>query len=716
MKQILQNLGNGDTELAEVPVPLCRPGHVLIQTRASVVSIGTERMLVEFGKANFLEKARQQPDKVRQVLEKVRTDGIGPTMTAVRSKLDQPLPLGYCNAGVVLEVGAGVSGLQAGDRVVSNGPHAQVVVVPENLVAKIPDGPTPVSDEAAAFTVLAAIGLQGIRLAQPTLGETFVVTGLGLIGLLTVQLLKAHGCKVIGIDVDAKKCELARRFGAESVDLSAGEDPVAKAMALTQGRGVDGVILAASTKSSEPVHQAALMCRKRGRIVLIGVTGLELSRADFYEKELTFQVSCSYGPGRYDALYEQKGYDYPFGLVRWTEQRNFEAVLAMLAEGRLDIDPLISHRFELAEAETAYQQVAGGNGALGVVLRYPEVSTDELVKRSVPLQAAAPASATGHAPRIGLIGAGNYTGQVLLPAIQASGAQLQVIASAGGVTGVHHGRKHGFAEATTDTRSLFGRSDVDAVVIATRHDTHAQFLREALEGGKHAFVEKPLAITEDQLADVQATYRSLERSLVVGVGFNRRFAPHVVKMKALLRGVAEPKTFVMTVNAGAIPLDHWTQDPGVGGGRIIGEACHFIDLLRFLAGAPIAEVQASILGGTAPLAAREDKMTLTLTFADGSHGTVHYFANGHKAFPKERLEVFAGGKILALDNFKTLTGYGWSGFTKMGLWNQDKGHKACMAAWVDAVRHGKPAPIPFDELLEVTRASFRAVEAARQAT
>jgi len=715
MKQILQSLKDGTTQVAEIPTPRASRGQLLIRTTRTLVSAGTERMLVDFGKAGLIDKARQQPDKVRMVLDKIRTDGLGPTLDAVRNKLDQPLPMGYCNVGVVDETGAGVSGFAVDDRVASNGKHAEFVSLPVNLCARVPDG---VSDDEAAFTVLGAIALQGIRLVQPTLGEAVVVTGLGLIGLVTVQLLRAHGCRVLGLDFDAGKLELARRMGAEVVDLRAGGDPVAAATEFSRGRGVDAVIITASTKSNEPVHQAALMCRKRGRIVLVGVTGLELSRADFFEKELTFQVSCSYGPGRYDPNYEDKGQDYPVGFVRWTEQRNFEAVLDMMAEGRLDVKPLISHRFAIDQAEAAYAVVGGAEPSLGILLTYPgaEASAAEVQRlraRTVALPAAAahdggraPAG-RGAVPGISVIGAGNYAGAVLVPAFKAAGARFRQIASSGGVTSVHLGRKFAFEQATTDTASLLADATADAVVVATRHDTHAEYVLRALAAGKHVFVEKPLALRLDDLQRIEAACAAAPGRLVM-VGFNRRFAPQVQRIKALLAGATGPKAFMMTVNAGAIPANHWAQDREVGGGRLVGEGCHFVDLLRFLAGAPIVGHEVAAMDTPT-----RDSVTVTLRFADGSLGTIVYLANGSKAFPKERLEVFAAGRVLQLDNFRRLVGYGWPGFSKMNLWRQDKGQAACAKAFVDAVRTGGPSPIPVEELLEVGRVSIEIEEAVR---
>ena len=699
MKQILQSLKTGAVSLADIPCPAPGRGQLLIRTTRTLVSSGTERMLVDFGKAGWIDKARQQPDKVRMVLEKIRTDGLMPTIEAVMNKLDQPIALGYCNVGTVVAVGAGVTGFEVGDRVASNGKHAEWVAVPAILCAKVPDG---VGDEEAAFTVLGAIALQGIRLVQPTLGEAVVVTGLGLIGLVTVQLLRAQGCRVLGLDFDPAKLELARRFGAEVVDLSAGADPVAAAMAFSRGRGADAVIITAATKSNEPMHQAARMSRKRGRIVLVGVVGLELSRADFFEKELTFQVSCSYGPGRYDPAYEDKGNDYPVGFVRWTEQRNFEAVLDMLADRRLDAQALVSHRFELSRVEEAYALVAGAGPALGIVLEYPADPQAAPPARTVALGAQpAPAAkpAAGEAS-VGFIGAGNYAGAVLIPAFHATGARLRTLASAGGVSSVHSGRKFGFEQATTDTEALLRDEATNIVVVSTRHDSHARYVLAARAQGKHVFVEKPLCLTRDELQQIEQAWAGADAPLLM-VGFNRRFAPQVQRMQTLLAGAPGPKAFVMTVNAGAIPANHWTQDREIGGGRLIGEGCHFIDLLRFLAASPIERSDVQVMGD-----ATRDSLTITLGFADGSIGTVHYLANGVKSFPKERLEVFAAGRVLQLDNFRRLTGFGWPGFAKMNLWRQDKGQNACAAAFVQAVREGRPSPVPLAELLEVARVSI----------
>lgn len=711
MRQLLQDMAKGHTTIEDAPMPTGGARSLLIATSKTLVSAGTERMLVEFGRASYIQKARQQPEKVRMVMDKVRSDGLMTTVEAVRSKLEQLIQLGYCNVGVVSSAGPSVAGFRPGDRVVSNGPHADIVRVSQNLCARVPDN---VDDESAAFTVVASIGLQGVRLAQPTLGESFVVTGVGLIGLLTVQILRANGCRVLAIDFDEAKLALARSFGADSCNPGKGEDPVEAGMAFSRGVGVDGVIITASTSSSDPVVQAARMCRKRGRIVLVGVTGLELNRADFYEKELSFQVSCSYGPGRYDPLYEDKGQDYPIGFVRWTEQRNFEAILDMLSGGQMDVRPLITHRFEFEDAPAAYDSLTADRSALGILLNY----SSDLASREVRTVSLSPKPKFDPAkPVVGFVGAGNYASRMLIPAFKAAGAQLHTIVTSGGINGVVHGSKAGFADASTDLAGMLADPAINTVAIVTRHDTHASFVTNALENGKHVFVEKPLAITADELAGVEEAYaatRNLEGAPHLMVGFNRRFAPQVAKMKSLLDTVAAPKSFIMTMNAGAIPASHWTQDQLAGGGRIIGEACHLIDLMRFLAGSPIVSVQARRMGDAPGVEITEDKAAITLGFEDGSFGTILYLANGSASFPKERIEVFAAGRVLQLDNFRKLKAYGWPGFRRMNLWKQDKGHSVCAARFLEAVAKGQPTPIPADEIFEVSRVAIEAAELLRR--
>jgi predicted dehydrogenase/threonine dehydrogenase-like Zn-dependent dehydrogenase len=702
MKQVLQHLRSGETEVADVPAPLVRPGHLLIQTARSLISAGTERSLVEFGKSSYLAKARSQPDKVKQVLEKIKTDGLLPTLEAVFNKLDEPLPLGYCNAGVVLEVGAGVTGFAPGDRVISNGAHAELVCIPQNLCAKAPDG---VSHDQAAFAVLASVGLQGIRLLQPTLGERFVVYGLGLIGLISVQLLRAHGCEVLGVDVHPDRLRLAEASGAVVVNAAGGADPVVVAGAWAGGKGVDGVLITASAKTDDIVHQAAQMCRRRGRIVLVGVVGLNLMRADFYEKELSFQVSCSYGPGRYDEKYEQAGHDYPVGFVRWTEQRNFEAILGALATGRLNVDALITHRFPIARAADAYQVITSDPNGMAVLLEYPAE-----VERAPRVQIAQPAAAPTGRVTAGVIGAGIFSKFYLTPLIVKAGARLKYVADLNSAAAQHLAHKHGGEQAVTDYQLILADPEVNVVLIAVGHNLHARFVCEGLAAGKHVYVEKPLAMNAEELERVTAALQKAPgRQLMVG--FNRRFAPHIVRLRQLLAGRGEPLCLNMTANAGYLPPDHWTQDPVRGGGRIIGEACHFMDLLAFLAGAPITAVSAMMVGRGPAI--REDKMSIAMSFGDGSVGTVNYFSNGSKRYPKETLEVFSDGRVLRLDNFRRLVGYGVRGFTQMKSMRQNKGHEPEFAAFVERLGAGGPPLITFDELRNVTLASFAAVESAR---
>ncbi len=702
MKQVLQNLSNGETSFVDVPSPKSMKGHINIQTSKSLVSVGTERMLVDFGKAGWIDKARSQPDKVKMVLDKVKTDGVSATYNAVKSKLDQPLPLGYCNVGKVLD--GTDTGFEKGARVVSNGHHAEVVRVPRNLVASIPDE---VDDETAAFTVLGAIAMQGIRLVNPTVGETVVVTGLGLIGLLTVQILKANGCRVLGVDFDSAKCELARQFGAEVVDLSKEQDPIIMAEAYSRGRGVDAVIITASSKSNDIVHQAATMCRKRGRIVLVGVVGLELSRADFYEKELTFQVSCSYGPGRYDEDYEDKGMDYPLGFVRWTEQRNFEAVLDLMASGSIDIKPLITHRFKIDDAVAAYEKL-DDRSSLGILLDYQETTGESLAENTVKLSEKS--SSLAQKGNVAFIGGGNYASRVLIPAFKRAGANLTALVTSGGMSAVHHGKKHGFLKASTDIEQALDDA-VDSVVIATQHNLHASQTVKALEMGKHVFVEKPLALTHDEIDKIEASQE--ESKCMLMVGYNRRFSPHIQKIKSLLDVKPSPKTFIMTINAGEIPKDHWTQDVEIGGGRVIGEACHYIDLMRFLAGSKIKSFNAVKMGENAFVEITEDKALISLIFEDGSIGSIHYFANGGKSFPKERIEIFCDNAVLQLDDFRKLRGFGWKGFNKMNLWSQDKGQENCVNAFMKSVWAGGRGPIPQNEIFEVARVSVDIAELLR---
>jgi len=652
-------------------------------------------MLVEFGKSNLLLKVRQQPDKMWQVLDKARTDGLLTTLDAVLNKLDQPLPLGYCNVGTVIAVGDLVQGFKVGDRVASNGPHAELVAVPQLLCALIPDD---VSDEAAAFTVLASIGLQGIRLALPTLGETFLVSGLGLIGLLTAQLLKTQGCRVLGVDTDPAKCTLASSLGIEALDLDNHPEPLSWILQHSSGIGVDGVLITAATTSSEPLHLAAQACRQRGRIVLVGVTGLELRRDLFYKKELTFQVSCSYGPGRYDPSYENHGHDYPLGFVRWTQQRNFQAVLQAISSGNLCTEQLVSHRFPFEHAPEAYEILTGTAPSFGILLQYSGVVDTAQRTIQLPPQTIDESFAAVAKPLVSVIGSGNYASRTLLPAFHKAGARFHTLAAPNGLGPSLFGQKHRFIQASTDIAATICDPQVHALVIATRHDSHATLVQKSLAAGKHVFVEKPLCLTTSELDSIESALDQSSSQLMVG--FNRRFSPLLKELREQLHCLPGPRAFVYSCNAGAIPPDHWTQDPACGGGRLLGEVCHFVDLLRHLAGCSIEQLQLITASDTKPC---PDTLSLNLRFVDGSIGTVHYFSNGSKAFPKERLEVFASGRILRLDNYRKLQAWGIPRFRTRRLLVQDKGQQACCKAFLEAITSGGPAPIPAVELLEVQR-------------
>lgn len=702
MQQIVQCLKSGKIEVADIPCPQFGAHELLIQSHLSLISAGTERMLLEFGRANWIDKAKQQPEKVQQVLHKIKNDGLLPTLEAVRSKLDQPLTLGYCNVGTVINVGKAVTDFAIGDRVVSNSAHAEYVISSPHLAAKVPPG---VSDSEAAFTPLAAIALQSTRLAMPTLGETFAVFGLGLIGLLTVQCLKAQGCHVIGLDFDPEKLRLASAFGATTIDLAAGVDPSRELLALSKGVGIDGAIIATSTQDNSPIHQAAQSCRKRGRIILVGTCGMEFSRSDFYQKELSFQVSCSYGPGRYDEVYEKSAQDYPLGFVRWTLQRNFSALLQLMNEGKLSLLPLITHRFSMDDAKNAYDLLASKDFHLGILLDYTaQTSTDPAHTIHYPHHK--PLARAPEQLICGFIGAGNYASRILLPLFKQQKIAMGSIASRQGVSAFHAARKFKIAEATSDPQAIIDNPVLNPLIIATRHDTHAHLVCQALRAGKHLFVEKPLAISHQELNEISSVYASLDSPPLVMVGFNRRFSPLTQKIKALLATEKAPKVFMMTVNAGFIPADHWTQHSAQGG-RIIGEACHFVDLLCYLSENPVMAWQAKALSKSIPA----ESATIQLQFADGSLGTIHYLANGHSAVAKERLEIFCNGKILQMDNFCSLQGYGWPSFKKMRLFRQDKGQSACIQAFMTALTHAQDAPIPFDQLIMVAQLTLDINEA-----
>ncbi|CAH0993314.1 L-threonine 3-dehydrogenase [Sinobacterium norvegicum] len=691
MKQVMQDLSGGRTYLELSPCPKVSSLSILVQTSNTLVSVGTEKMLLDFGRGNILQKALQQPDKVKQVLEKVSTDGLVSTVDAVRSKLDTPIPLGYCNVGTIVEMGEKAHGFKVGDRVVSNGNHAEFVTTTENLTAKIPDN---VSNESASFTVIGAIALQGIRLLNPTLGECIVVTGLGLVGLLAVQLLKAQGCRVLAVDFDQNKLDLAKSFGAEIVNLSKGESLLNAAMIFSRQNGVDGVLITASTKSNEPLSQAARISRKRGRIVLVGVVGLEVSRDDFYEKELSFQVSCSYGPGRYDESYEKFGNDYPIGYVRWTEKRNFEAILDLLASGHISTEKLVTHQFKLDEVEQAYELVSQGN-QLGILLQYNSDAEEHAVTEiAIECDKASDVCATSSS--LGFIGAGNYARAVLLPCFSKTEAKLSAISSNSGITAVSLAKKFNVSLATSDYEKILA-SDVGAVVISTQHNSHAAIALSSIEHKKHVFLEKPLALNH---VDIDLIEQALStKNTIFTVGFNRRYSPHAIKMKSLLQSVNTPKTFIYTINAGHIPSDHWVQNEAVGGGRLVGECCHFIDLVRFLCGHKVVSYSINNMKAEC-----SDSFSVSLSFEDGSIGLINYISVGGKSYPKEKLEVFCAGSVLLLNNFRMLTGYNWPGFKKMRTLRQDKGQRQCAQAFVSAIKTLDNSMLPpVDEILEVSR-------------
>ena len=692
MKQIIQSFKTGETILEEVPAPIVKRGCVLIQTTRSLVSIGTERMLVEFGKANMVQKAMQQPDRVKQVLGKIKTDGLKPTLQAVFNKLGQPLPLGYCNVGKVIAVGDGVNDYAIGDRVASNGQHAEFVCVPKNLVAHIPDN---VSDEEAAFTVIGSIGLQGIRLCDPQLGETIVVVGLGLIGLITAELLVANGCRVIGIDLDANKIEIAKKKGIIGINPATGADVVKYVTELTDNVGADAVIITASAKTDMIIEQAAKMSRKRGRIILIGVIGLNISRADFYEKELTFQVSCSYGPGRYDDAYEKGGIDYPLSFVRWTEQRNFKTILQTISTGKLDVVSLITERIPLTDFNKIYSNISNKE-SIASILEYPETSTPEY---TVTVNDGTFAPGKGG---IGIIGAGNFTSMTMLPVLGEIGAPLYAIASQAGVTGTSLAKKYKIGKSTTDYKSMLADPAIDLMIITTRHNEHAHMVVESLQAGKHVFVEKPLALNKEELNDILKVY---DGSKTLTVGFNRRFSPHMQKVKQLVGDV--PMNVIATMNAGSIPANVWVHDMKVGGGRIIGEACHYMDLITFLTGSKIKAVCMNAMGVNPQ--ANTDSASILLQYENGSTGVINYFANGSKSYSKERVEVYAQERTIITDNFRLTEGFGTNNFSKLKT-NVDKGHAAQFKLLVERIKTGGKSLIPMDEIVNTTLASFAAIE------
>jgi predicted dehydrogenase len=705
MKQLLQNLKSGKTSVEEVPVPTPQPGQALVRVAASLVSAGTERMLVEFAEKSLVGKARSRPDLARQMLDKAKREGILPTLQAAFNRLDQPLPLGYSSAGTIVALGKHTPGLKVGQRVACAGlnyaVHAEYNVVPRNLITPLPET---LDFESAAFTTLGAIAMHGFRLAEPQVGETVAVIGMGLLGLLAAQIAAAAGCRVFGIDLDPARLKLAASLGLKAVSRS---QAVASAQAFTANRGFDVILICADTRSNDPVELAGVIARDRARVVATGAVGLTLPRKVYYEKEISFINSRSYGPGRYDPSYEEQGVDYPIGYVRWTEGRNFEAVLELMANGKLQVKPLITHRFPIEQAVQAYEVITGKKKEpfLGVLLTYDQKREEKRKRIEFANTLHKPLSTI----KLGVLGAGLFANAVLLPAIQkAADVQLTGIASAGGLHAAHAAKKFGFQYATSSEDEIINDPNINTVAILTRHDSHADLVVKALKAGKHVFVEKPLAITPEQLAKIVKQLKTGNYQLLAG--FNRRFAPLAQKLSEFYAGRTEPLYIHYRVNAGYIPLTHWTQDPEIGGGRIIGETCHFVDFITFLAGKPPVSVTAHALpdGGKY----REDNVSMTFTFPDGSIGVIDYLANGDKSFPKERIEVFCEGSVAVLDDFVSLQTVR-DGRKSQAKGAQDKGHVHEWKAFIKSLREGGAPPIPYDHLFGVTKATFAAVESLR---
>jgi predicted dehydrogenase/threonine dehydrogenase-like Zn-dependent dehydrogenase len=707
MKQLLQNIKTGKSTVEDVPVPTPRAGQALVKVEASLVSAGTERMVVEFAEKSLVGKARSRPDLVRQVLDKARREGLVNTAQAAFNRLDQPMALGYSSSGTIIALGNDMQGFQVGQRVACAGGgyavHAEYNVVPRNLLTPLPEN---VDFESAAFTTLAAIALHGFRLAEPQIGENVAVIGMGLLGLLTAQIAGAAGCSVLGIDVDSSRITLASSLGLQAVRREEAED---SAVAFTSSRGFDAILICADTPSNDPIELAGAIARDRARVVATGAVGLSFPRKVYYEKEISFINSRSYGPGRYDPNYEEFGNDYPPGYVRWTEGRNFEAVVDLMAKGQLSVKPLITHRFEIADAAKAYEVITGKSKEkfLGVLLTYPHVETREETRITFSSTLHRPSSAV----KLGVLGAGLFANSVLLPSIKKAGdIELVGIASSGGLHAQHSGKKFGFRYATSSDEEIINDPTINAVAILTRHNTHAELAIKALQAGKHVFVEKPLAINSDQLSAISDQLKINPGSLLT-VGFNRRFAPLTRQLYDFYRKRTEPMHIHYRVNAGLIPLNHWTQDPDIGGGRIIGEGCHFVDFLTFLIGAAPISVTAHALPDQGKY--REDNVSMTFTFPDGSIGVVDYLANGDKSFPKERVEVFCGGKIGVLDDFISLQMI-HNGKKKEQTGAQNKGWVDEWKVFVKTMREGNAPPIPYDHLIQVTKATFAAVVSVRR--
>jgi predicted dehydrogenase/threonine dehydrogenase-like Zn-dependent dehydrogenase len=713
MKQVFQDVRTAAIAVEEVPAPKLLAGCLLVRTAASLVSAGTERACSEFAGKNLFQKARMRPDLVREVLGKINRDGLVSALSAVRTRLDQASALGYSSAGTVVAIGEGVTGFKVGDRVACAGAghavHAEFACVPRLLAARIAS--ESVSFDEAAFTTLGAVALHGVRNADVRLGDIVAVIGLGLLGQLTVQILKAAGCSVLGMDISTERADVALRSGAEAVSASASAFRDL-CMQVSSGHGVDAVVIAAQSSSNEPVNLAAAVARNRARVVAVGSVAMDIPRREFYEKELDFRVSRSYGPGRYDSSYEQKGIDYPIGYVRWTETRNMEAFLRLLADGKLNVQPLITHRFPIAQARSAYDLITGETGepSLGVMIEYPEKANSD--RRSTDLVGPRKPVVGHSSVRVGFIGAGSFALSTLLPAIQhAAGAELIVTAAANGSHARHAAAKFGFRSCTTDENEVINHSDVNTIIIATRHHLHAPQVVAALDAGKHVFCEKPLCLNESELAEIADAHDRQNPPRLLMVGFNRRFAPLAIRMKAFLHDVYEPLALHYRINAGFLPADHWLNDPRQGGGRILGELCHFVDLLSFLAGSAPVEVEARTL--VSPDRYANDNVLCSLRFLNGSHGAITYVANGDKSFSKERIEVFGGGAVAMLEDFRRLE-LVRDGKKRVfrSLLRQDKGHRGEWKAFLAAIRNGINSPIPFSEIAATMRTTF-ALEQSR---
>ncbi|HUS09723.1 MAG TPA: bi-domain-containing oxidoreductase [Pyrinomonadaceae bacterium] len=709
MKQLLQNLRTGEATVADVPVPTVQPGRILVRTAVSLISAGTERALTELGQKSLLGKARERPELIGKVWEKVRTEGISQALEGVRDKLDQSHAVGYSAAGIVTECAKDIMDFRPGDRVACAGTdyasHAEIISVPRNLCVRLPEQLT---FEEGAFGTVGAIALQGVRLAEPTLGESIVVIGLGLVGQLTVQLLKANGCRVFGVDIDETRVQLALASGAEIACVP--DDAREKVKRWSRGRGADACIIAAATPSNDPIELAGDISRLKGRVIAVGMVGMNVPRDIYYQGELTLKVSLSYGPGRHDLEYEERGHDYPVAYVRWTEARNIEAFLDLLGAGRIDVKPLVTHRFPINDAPRAYQLIASHTHEkyLAVLLTYDnQTEVGRRIENTAARKRAEPAGQV----RIGLVGAGAYTQKMLLPNFKAAGADFYAIASASGVSARDVGTKYGFKRFVSDAASVINDEETNLIVIATRHGSHAELASLALESGKHVFLEKPLALNDVELDRLLDAARRSDGQLLVG--FNRRFSPLAIKAKSVFADRQSPLSILYRVNAGRISREHWTQDASEGGGRIIGEVCHFVDFMQFLTGVVPESVYAeSIDGGAADLVS-EDSVFITLEFGDGSGGVIAYLSEGDTSLPKERIEIFGEGKAFIIEDFRSATLYADGNQKKETLRQQDKGQAEESRIACAVVAEGRAAPITLEELEATTRATFRIRDSLR---